>query len=170
MNERRRGSSGHGRTTLRNLASALALSCVLCAAAPAQDPSSSHEAAAVELLELMDIEAQMAGGAAAMANAMVQQNPALAPYRDVILAWAATFMTWEVFGPRFVSMYTETFTAEELRAMTAFYRTPTGQKALRLQPELMNRGALIGNEEAMQRQADLQSMLEARATELGAND
>jgi hypothetical protein len=155
---------------MRKLAPAFALSLVLYGLAAAQAPSSSHEAAAVELLEIMDIEAQMAGGAAAMANAMVQQNPALGPYRDVILDWAATFMTWEVFGPRFVSMYTETFTEAELQDMTAFYRTPTGQKTLRLQPELMNRGALIGNEEAMQRQTELQSMLEARAAELGAND
>lgn len=156
---------------MRNSIATYVLSVTLCGAAAAQTaPSSPHEAAAVELLEIMDIETQMAGGAAAMANAMVQQNPSLGPYQDVILAWAATFMTWEVFGPRFVDIYTEAFTEAELSEMTAFYRTPTGQKALRLQPELMNRGALIGNEEAMRRQAELQSMLEARATELEADD
>lgn len=155
---------------MRRLAPMLVLTLGIGAGAAAQDAPSSHEAAAIELLEIMDIETQMAGGAAAMANAMVQQNPTLGPYRDVILDWAATFMTWEVFGPRFVGMYTEAFSEAELKDMTAFYRTPTGRKALRLQPELMNLGALIGNEEAMRHQSELEAALEARAAELGSND
>ena len=131
-----------------------------------ENASNSHREAAIELLKLMDVERQMMGGASAMADAMVQQNPALSGYRDVLLEWAGSFMTWEVFGPQLVTMYADAFGESELREMTAFYRTPTGQKALRLQPELMSRGAQIGATEAQAHQHELQRMLEQRAAEL----
>ena len=41
-------------------------------------------------------------------------------------------------------LYAETFTVDELRQMTAFYASPTGQKVLAATPALMARGMEIG--------------------------
>ena len=126
----------------------------------------SHEQAAVQLIRLMNIEQQMSGAAEAMANVMVQQNPTLSPYRDVILEWAGSFMTWEVFGPYLARMYAEAFTEAELGEMVAFFQTSTGQKWLTLTPQMMNEQAQLGAREAQARQRQLQTMLRERAEEL----
>jgi hypothetical protein len=134
--------------------------------AAAEISPATHRQAAEEFLEVMDLEKAMMGGASAMVEAMIHQNATLAPYRDVILKWAQSILTWDNFGPRVTTMYVESFTESELREMTAFYRTPTGRKALALMPEMMQRGALIGAEIAKEHTPELEQMVKARATEL----
>ena len=104
--------------------------------------------------------------ALAMADAMIRQNPVLGPYRDVILQWASKFMTWKNFEPKFVDLYANSFTADELRQLDAFYRTPVGQKAPTLMPEMTQRGALIGSGVTQQHLGELQQMIRERAAEL----
>ena len=58
--------------------------------------SATHEQAASELLNLMGAEDQMMSGAAAMIDAMPSQSPEMEQYRDVILEWAESVLTWEV--------------------------------------------------------------------------
>jgi uncharacterized protein len=147
------------------------LTCILAVGicvpvAAADDPSETHKKAATELLELINLEESMMGGAAAMTDVMVQQNPTLRPYRDVLLKWTEKYMTWEAFGPKVIELYTESFTEPELRDLIAFYKTPTGQKALALMPELARRGAMLGAEVANEHQEDLQQMISERAAQL----
>jgi hypothetical protein len=57
----------------------------------------------------------------------------------------------------FAVIYAERFTAEELKTVTEFYRSPTGQKFIQASPELMQAGAQIGikySQKAMQKPAD----------------
>jgi len=129
-------------------------------------PSETQKQAATELLKVMNLERTMMGGASAMADAMIEQNAAMGPYRDVLLKWAEKYMTWEAFGPRFVSLYTEKFTEAELRDITAFYKTSTGQKALALMPEMLRRGAMLGGEVANEHKQELEQMVRERAAEL----
>ena len=132
-----------------------------------RDPASSAaDEAATELLLVMDVERMMLGGAAAMADSMIKDNPMLAPYRDVLLEWAGRVMTWEALAPKLVTMYTESFTEPELRDLAAFYRTPAGRKALSVMPELMRRGAMLGGQVATEHMDELQEMLQKRADEL----
>jgi hypothetical protein len=44
----------------------------------------------------------------------------------------------------FAVIYAERFTADELKSVTAFYKSPTGQKFIAASPELMQAGAAIG--------------------------
>lgn len=132
--------------------------------------SAGREAAARELVEIMNLERQMMGGATAMMDALVLQSPQLNAYRDVILGWAKSVMSWEVFGPKYVAMYAAAFTEQELRDLIAFYRTPTGQKALTLLPELASQGAQFGAIEARARQSELQQLIQRRAAELQQSD
>lgn len=101
-----------------------------------------------------------------MVDAMIQGNAVLAPYREVVLTWAKGFMTWDTFGPKLTAIYTETFTETELREIIAFYKTATGQKALALMPELMQRGARMGADEAQKHLPELQEAIRKRAAEL----
>jgi hypothetical protein len=108
----------------------------------------------------------MLAGTEAMVGAMIQQNPNLERYRDVFMKWAEGVMTWEAFAPKYVEMYTEAFTEAELREITAFYKTPTGQKTLELMPRLMQRGAEVGMEVANRNMPELERMIQERDAEL----
>ena len=44
----------------------------------------------------------------------------------------------------FAALYAEKFTADELKEITAFYRSGTGAKFIASMPDLMQRGGLIG--------------------------
>ena len=132
--------------------------------------SAAREQAATELIKLMGLEEQMLGGAAAMVDAMSSQSPELRQYRDVIIEWAESIMTWETFGPQLTQIYAEAFTENELRDLIAFYKTPTGQKTLSLMPELTQKGAQLGVTEAQAHIPRLQQMIQARKAELEADD
>lgn len=43
-------------------------------------------------------------------------------------------MSWEVMAPIYGEVYRQSFTDEELKALVAFYRTPTGQALIAKQP------------------------------------
>ena len=134
------------------------------------DVSASHLLAAQELAELLDLEGQMLSGASVMINTMTRQNPQLVQFEDVILEWAESFMTWEVFGPKIVAIYADAFTEEELRELIRFYKTPAGQKTLQVMPDLMSQGAQLGMIEAQARQEDLQQRIKKRAEEIASGD
>jgi len=130
-------------------------------------PLEPHAQAAKELLQTIRVEQNMAAGAEAMANVLIQRNPTLGPYKDVILKWAASYMTWDTFGTRLVILYEDAFTERELRDITAFYKTPSGQKALVMLPQLTSKMAELGASVAQEHAAELDTMLRERAAELG---
>ncbi len=130
--------------------------------------STTHEQAASELLELMGAKDQMMGGASAMIDAMATQSPGMEQYRDVMLEWSESVMKWEVFGPKMIKIYTDAFSEQELRDLIAFYETPTGRKATRMMPELMQKGMQVGITEAQLHMDRLQQMIMDRRAELEA--
>lgn len=131
-------------------------------------PQDGHRRSAEEFLEITQVERGMTSVTAVMMDSMVRQNPKLADYQDVLNEWIDERMSWPKVRDRFVAIYMDAFSERELRELIAFYQTPTGQKSIRLTPELIQKGAEIGNEAAMAGMADLQAMIRARAAELRA--
>jgi len=144
------------------------LLCGLMTAAPAQDtgPDDARVAAARELLQALDMRQVLESAMAASFDAQLKANPALEPYRDVMLQWARTYVTWEAFEPKLVELYAQSFTVDEVHDMIAFYSTPTGHKSLTMLPELMQKGGEIGAGIAAEHQAELAAMIEKRRVEL----
>lgn len=141
----------------------------LTAATPAvaQQPiSESHEAAVLELFELMDLEAQtraafeaaFAGGA----GGTPQQAAAREAMRDVMVEFHEEYMSWETMRPQYVRMYAEVFTEPEVRELIAFYRTPIGRKLVEATPVVMRRSMEIGQRIMQEHGAELQRMLMER--------
>lgn len=124
------------------------------------------EQAATDLLKIMGTDERLMDSATAMIASQIRSNPALEPYRDVILKWASRYLTWDELGPHFVKIYADAFTESELRDMIAFYKTPTGKKALTVVPDLMAKGMEYGGEVARKHQAELLEMIEQRQKEL----
>jgi hypothetical protein len=143
----------------------VALLILSCATASSQI-NDSHRRVAEKLPEIMDVKSSVAGASQAMADAMAVQNPTLAPYRSVIVDWAVISFTWENFEGKFVDIYVDSYSESELRDLIAFYETPTGQKTVRLQPEMMKKGAMLGAQIGEENSDLLTKMIEERAAEL----
>lgn len=162
--------SAKGGATVRTIIfSILFLVSILCVANSALADDAREERAkiaAAELLELINAKETMLSGSTAMADGMIEANPGLALYRDVLLTWAAKVMTWEEMKPRVIAIYTDAFSERELEELTAFYRTSTGRRSIELAPELIRRAAAIGSELAQVHSGELQQMLDIRSREL----
>jgi len=137
---------------------------VLSGALPAQEPApaSSHEKAARELYRLAGGEKLAQAGAEAMLG-VIRENPEIAPYEDVFREWYRKVFAAEDFEAEMVKLYMGAFSEGELREIAAFYKTPVGQKALAVFPELMKQGAEVGMRRGQEHAAELEEMLaEAR--------
>lgn len=65
------------------------------------------------------------------------------------------------FEKRMVSIYVEAFSEPELQELVRFYRTPIGKKALRKMPELMQKGAKVGQDLAEKHRPEFQKAVQS---------
>jgi hypothetical protein len=132
------------------------------ATAAGADPA-SHREAALALCEAINMEASLALSIESEMNRKTTQNPTLAQHRAAIETFFRKHMSWEALKDEFVALYMEVFTESELREMTAFYETPTGQKAIEKTPQIVQRGAQIGARRVKQNKAELERLILAGA-------
>jgi hypothetical protein len=152
---------------------ALALAAVLCAApraaaqepAPAQaaaarpEPTAEQRAAALELLEALDVAGTLEASINTMMEIQMQTNPAVRSVESVIREFFRRHISWNALKGGYTDLYARTFTASELREMTAFYRTPTGRKLARAMPHLMREGAALGDRAVQEHSEELRRMI-----------
>ncbi len=112
-----------------------------------------------ELLEIMNMSEAMAGSIDQMVQVELQNNPALAPYQQVMTQFFQKHLSYEQLKDEFVSIYADAFTADEVADMIAFYKTSTGQKTIELMPMLMAKGAQVGQAKVQDNLPELQSMI-----------
>ncbi len=125
--------------------------------------SSDSEAAAERLLKLMNMDNVFDQMVEQSLAAQLAQNPQLAQFREVMLEFLNKHLSWQSLKPEMVAVYAETFTTDELGEISAFYETPTGQKALQKMPELFSKGAQIGMRRVQENIPELQAMLREAA-------
>ena len=139
--------------TLRIVMCALLL-VVGASAATAQQataPDAARIAAAKDLMEVTGVNKQLDGMIAAMAQgfrtgatdaAGAAAAEAAGKEFDSHMARLMTYR--EAMLNDFAALYAEKFTAEELKSVADFYRSPTGSKFIQVMPELIQAGAQIG--------------------------
>lgn len=148
------------KTTIKVIATVLFL-CLPLAALGAP-PSASHAKAAEDLFQTMKLDAVMAQTVDAVIKAQVAQSPEMRKVEPVIRDFFNKYMGWQALKPQMLTLYTQTFTEAELREITAFYRTPTGQKAVTVMPTLMQKGAAIGQKLVQDHIGELQANIQAK--------
>jgi len=116
---------------------------------PAPDPA--RIAAAKDLMEVTGVNKQLDGMIAAMAQDFrtgatdVAGAAAAEAAGKEFDSHMARLMTYrEAMLNDFAALYAEKFTAEELKSVADFYRSPTGAKFIQVMPELIQAGAQIG--------------------------
>jgi hypothetical protein len=152
----------------------LAAALLLCAAAPAaaqEAPSPGEMQAVREFLEVTRVRDNFARTVELMLeSSMITGDEDLPPgFADLMREFMGEHFTYEVLEPGFVRVYTELFTEEEIRALTAFYRTPAGQRFVELTPELTARTQEVTNEIMQEAMPELmQAIMEMAEEEEGS--
>ncbi|HEY4230969.1 MAG TPA: DUF2059 domain-containing protein [Thermoanaerobaculia bacterium] len=134
--------------------------------AAAATPTAAQAAAARELFRTLKLEESLTNTTTAMVDSEVSHNPALAPYRDIMIAWLRKYMTWDAMLPELTRLYAETYTEGEMKTLAMFYSSPLGQKSIAKTPDLLSRTAQIGARISQPHSAELNAQLNARRDEL----
>ncbi|MEH6566550.1 MAG: DUF2059 domain-containing protein [Halopseudomonas sp.] len=121
------------------------------------------EREAEKLLAHMDMEASMDASIAGMLDLQLQQNPALAPYKNVMVKFFKKYMSYDSIKGDMARIYADAFTAEELKELNAFYSTDVGKKTIQVMPELMVQGGQLGAQRVQANIGELQEMIAAES-------
>ncbi len=141
---------------------------LLCALLPAraQQVDPSHREAALDLLEATDargtfeksLDQLLEGGFGGAGMGLM--------FGEIMREFVAKYMSWESIREDMAATYTDLFTEEEIRELTAFYRTPLGRKVAELTPEVAKRGMEIARERMEAHGTELQEMIMERMMEM----
>jgi hypothetical protein len=127
----------------------------------AADPEATKEAE--QLLSVIGMKETLAQATAQMVAAQMQQNPALAPFKTVMLEYFNQYMSYDSLKSEMVTAYTDAFTSAELKELNTFYGSAVGQKAATKMPEIMGQVAQIGATRVQANISDLEAMIKEEA-------
>ena len=132
---------------------------LVCHPCVALGDAQSHRTAAENLLIVMEVDKSLPPLAEQVLENQLQQNPQLAPQREILQKFLHRYLNWASVREDTISAYTQEFTEPELKQLTEFYATPLGKKANEKMPKLMFIAEQIGLKKAQANQAELQQML-----------
>lgn len=107
----------------------------------------SHRQEVETLFRLTQMEQKIDESVQSVAQLQLRQDPSLAGKQEALMAFLEKYIGWNAIREELAKMYMDTFTEDELKAMNAFYITPTGQKVITIVPELVQQRNML----AMQR-------------------
>ena len=123
---------------------------------------------AEKLLAVLDLQATMDQAMVMELDSQLKANPALAPYKDIVLGFMRKYMSYESLKPELVELYAGEFTAAELKEARQFYSTTTGRKFIASMPRLMTRGASLGSTQLQQHMGELDQLIKEEALRIQA--
>ena len=145
-----------------NFSRVIVLITALCVSSMSLADAAS-EKEAEKLLDMVGTQAVMEQSMSQMLDIQLQQNPALAPYKGVMMEFLNENMSYESLKPELIKMYSEEFTSSELREINAFYSTDVGKKSIEKMPTLMMQGGQLGATRVQENIGDLQAMIQAES-------
>jgi len=130
------------------------------------EPSAEAITAAKELTQTLGLEKQNEAGLATMAPMVenlakrLQLNEAeTVELRESYKQWFTQDLDQAKLRDEVTKLYAQTFTIAELKELNQFYLSPIGQKTVKAMPEIMQKSAMLGMQEAQSKQALLQERL-----------
>mgnify|MGYP000161915512 CR=1 FL=1 len=140
----------------------LAIWFCFCSAAVADDAHKEAE----KLFNILGMESALEQSMSQMLDIQLQQNPQLAPFKNVMMQFFQKHMSYDSLKPDMLRIYAETFSGQELEKINAFYSTKVGKKTIEKMPALMAQGAQIGAARVQENIGELQAMIQAEAARL----
>ena len=123
----------------------------------------SSEKEAEKLLNMTGTQEMMDQSMSQMLDIQLQQNPALAPYKLVMMEFFKKHMSYESLKPELIKAYSKEFTGSELREINTFYLTNVGKKTIEKMPALMAQTAQMGATRVQENIGELQAMIQAES-------
>ena len=148
---------------IRSIAVILGCAALCSVGSAVRADEKSHRAAVLELCDVMHMERSMQESMKGMIEMQIQQAPEMARARPQLQQFFDKYLSWASLKEDFVKLYQETFSEPELRQLIAFYKTPTGQKAVLQMPALMQRGAQLGANRVREHTAELLELMQSAA-------
>lgn len=143
-----------------------ALVALTAAEATAQSRTPAHTAAAIELVESMNLRATLESSLNTMLRMQIQSSPELEPFEEVMRAFFQKYVSWDALKDDYVELYAQEFTEPELRQLAEFYRSPLGRKVAEATPRLSAQGAQIGQRAVEEHMGELQQAVLQRMQEM----
>jgi len=143
----------------------LLLSLTLLLSAQAEEDTKQ---VAFEMMESMGLDQVMADMLESMLDQQMQAQPTMRPFKNIFRDFLTKYLSYDNIKDPMAELYADSFTAEEMRAIAAFYRTPAGAKSLKLAPKLMQEGAALGERLMMENIGELQANIAAESARLEA--
>jgi hypothetical protein len=137
------------------------------AVVPLRADEASHRRAAEELLRAVDVEKTLQASIEASLELQLKANPGLAQHRKTMHKFLSKYMSYASMKDDLLQLYVTEFSEEELKDLTKFYRTPTGQKFLRKAPTLMKKGGELGLRRVQENVAELRRMIDEASKDGG---
>ena len=91
---------------------------------------------------------------------LVSVNPAFKPIKSKIKAFYEKNIGWQSISDDIAKLYAKHYTADELKKLTEFYKTPLGQKTLKVSPTLAMEGQKLTQERLTSHLKELKAMLD----------
>ncbi|RKZ69883.1 MAG: hypothetical protein DRQ44_02255 [Gammaproteobacteria bacterium] len=109
--------------------------------------STSHEQQVETLFRLTQMEKKIQDSVDSVVQLQLRQNPQLGQHEVAVRDFFTKYIGWNALKNDIAEMYLSTFSEKELEQINAFYITPTGQRVIKVVPELVQQR----NQLAMQR-------------------
>lgn len=113
----------------------------------------SHRAAAEELLLLTEVDKRLESMYEQVEPAMEVQftylgapeklRPVLVRYTEQLVEAMKEDFAWAKLKNEYIDIYVKTYTEEELRAISEFYKSPAGKKSIEKMPQVMQESMAI---------------------------
>ena len=127
----------------------------------ASSDEESHRAAAEGLLQATNVEKTMQAAMDQMLAVQMKANPNLKPFEEVMKQFLNKYLSYAALKDELIAIYAAEFTEAEMNEIAAFYRTPTGKKAIEKMPSLMQKSAELGMKRVQDNSAELRQTIEA---------
>lgn len=119
----------------------------------------SHRAAALRVLEETGMRASYAEMLEISLQSQLKANPALLQFEAGLREFFAKYASFDAIASDFADLYMRVFDELQLRQIEAFYRTPTGQRAVKELANIMREGGKIGERNVEAHQKELVDIL-----------
>ncbi len=125
----------------------------------ADEPDAARKTAAMEMLLAMKMDTVMDESVKTALEQQIAANPMIAKHKQIMSDFMMKYISWKALKDDMALIYAQEFTAAELNEMTAFYKTPTGQKVSQKLPLLMAKGMQLGQTRVQENLAELQKAI-----------
>ena len=123
----------------------------------ASSPEAHQEAKL--LLDTMHMGKSMNSAMQGMLQTQLASNPKMLQFKDDLELFINKHASYEALYPDLLELYAQTYSVEEMRELTRFYKSPIGQRTIELMPELMIRAQQMGVKRVEDNKAELVEMV-----------